>query len=132
MSAILQKQIGYGLGVTLPFGVEVVIAYTGRCEANLPTLRAIVKGWVQFQTGAAATGITYRMRRGNGVSGPIIGGTTPTIPYNPNFVGDTTLIFTESLQNVEYADYSFTAQQQGAAGNGTAMLGSIEVELING
>jgi hypothetical protein len=132
MSAITQKQIGIGQGVLMPTGTEVVIAYTGRCEANLPTLRAIVKGWVQFTTGAAATGLTLRMRRGNGVTGPIIGGTTPTIPYNANFTGDTTLIFTETLQNVEYADYSFTVQQQGAAGNGTALLGSIEVELING
>jgi hypothetical protein len=54
------------------------------------------------------------------------------MPYSANFTGETVFVIAESLQNAEYVDYSFTLTQQGAAGDGTLYLASLEVELING
>jgi hypothetical protein len=132
MSSILQKQIGIGKGNILVTNTETLAAYTGRCEVTAPTVRSIIKCWVWFQTGAAATGIVFRIRRGNGIAGPIVGADTPTILYPAGTVAQFTFIIAESLQDSEFVDYSLTLTQLGAAGNGTLSLSSIEVEVING
>jgi hypothetical protein len=132
MSSILQKQIGVAVGNVTVVGInETVVAYTGRCEANLPTVRAIVRGWICFQQGTGGTGFVVRIRRGNGLVGNQINpSVTITLPAGSQL--DSTQIITESLQNVEYADYTLSVSSPGASGNSTVLGASIEVELING
>jgi hypothetical protein len=132
MSSITQKQIGVAAANINVVGVnETVVAYTGRCEANLPTLRAIVRGWILFLQGTGGVGFVVRIRRGNGLVGNQINpSTTITLPAGSQL--DSTQIITESLQNVEYADYTLSVSSPGASGNSTVLGGSIEVELING
>jgi hypothetical protein len=109
MSAILQKQIGTVIGnPTLVTTAETLVAYTGRCEANMPTLRAIIRGWATINQGTGGTGIQLRIRRGNTVTSPVVG-VGPVVSLAALAVLDTSLILTESLINVEYADYCLTA-----------------------
>jgi hypothetical protein len=132
MSSILQKQVGVLPGlIALTLNTETLVAYTGRCEAIAPTLRAIVRGWLNLTLGTGVTGITTRIRRGNGITGAVVlvGGAT-ALPALINT--DFTTIAVETLQNVEYADYSLTVQQIGGSGSGNILIGTIEVELING
>lgn len=132
MSAILQKQIGTVIGnPTLVTTAETLVAYTGRCEANMPTLRAIIRGWATINQGTGGTGIQLRIRRGNTVTSPVVG-VGPVVSLAALAVLDTSLILTESLINVEYADYCLTAAAIGASGNGIVQAGSIEVEFTNG
>jgi hypothetical protein len=132
MSSIVQKQIGIAaLAVTLVTTGETIVAYSGRCEANLPTLRAIIKGWALVTMGAGATGFTMRLRRGNTLGGALVTGGFP-VTFAAAAQLDTWLVWAESLSNIEAADYCLTVQQVGASGNGSVLLASIEVELING
>lgn len=132
MSSILQKQIGVAAGnVTVVGTAETVVAYTGRCEANLPTVRAVIRAWVCFQQGTGGTGFVIRIRRGNGLTGTQINpSVTITLPAANQL--DSTQIITESLQNVEYADYTLSVTSPAASGNSTVLGAAIEVELING
>lgn len=132
MSSILQKQIGIAAGNPSIVGAtELVIAYTGRCEVNTPTCRAIIKGWALLQTGTGTTGVVLRIRRGNGITGAVVAG-GPVINVAGVLIMDTSIKFAESLVNAEYADYTLTVVQIGASANGTVQYASIEVELING
>jgi hypothetical protein len=132
MSSITQKQIGTTpAAVTLVTTAETMVAYTGRCEANLPTLRAIIKAWALITTGAGTTNVSFRLRRGNGLAGAVVVN-GPPVALGPATQLDTSMVFAETLQNVEYADYSLTIAQTGASGNGVVQMASIEVEMING
>jgi hypothetical protein len=132
MSSIVQKQIGTtAAAVTLVTTAETFVAYTGRCEANLPTLRAIVRCWALITTAAGTTNVSFRIRRGNGLAGAVIVN-GPPVSLGPSTQLDTSMVFAETLLNVEYADYSLTVAQTGASANGVVQMASIEVELING
>jgi hypothetical protein len=132
MSSILQKQIGVTTANINVVGInETVVAYTGRCEATLPTMRAIVRGWIQFQQGTGGTGFVVRIRRGNGLVGNQINpSATITLPAGNQL--DSSYIIAETVSNVEYVDYTLSVSSPGASGNSTVLGGSIEVELING
>jgi hypothetical protein len=132
MSTILQKQIGVTSGNVNVVGInETVVAYTGRCECPLPTVRAIVRGWILFQQGTGGTGFVVRIRRGNGLVGNQINpSAVVTLPAGNQL--DSSYIIAESLANVEYADYTLSVSSPAASGNSTVLGGSIEVELING
>lgn len=132
MSSVLQKQIGINAApISLVGTTETVIAYSNRVEVPLPTVRAIVKGWALLTLGTAATGFVLRIRRGNGITGAVVAGGNILTFVAGNTV-DSWIVFAESLQNAEAADYTLTAVQSGATGPGTVQFCSIEVELING
>jgi hypothetical protein len=94
-------------------------------------MRAIVRGWATVTGGASTTAFVMRIRRGNGLAGlSLFIGNLITLAGANTL--DSTAIFAETLQNVEYVDYTLTAQLAGATGNGVVPNASIEVELING
>lgn len=131
MSSILQKQIGVGAALVTVTNTELLIAYSGRVEITLPTVRSIIRGWLQIALSAATTGMITRIRRGNGITGAVVaGGNTQTVGASTTV--DANLIFAEQLLNAEFADYSFTIQTVAAGANSTINLSSIEVETING
>jgi hypothetical protein len=132
MSTILQKQIGNIIPGGIPLlTTETLGPYTGRCEANLPTVRAIVRAWALIQSGTGTTGQALKLRRGNSLTGPLVfGGVTVTMAAGSTL--DSWLVFAESLQNVEYVDYCLTIAPTGASANGVIVAATIEVELING
>jgi hypothetical protein len=132
MSSILQKQIGTSVPTGIPLNIgETFACYTGRCEVTAPTVRAIIRAWALITTGSGNTGMVLRIRRGSGLTGPsVAGGYVLNMAAGVN--ADTHLIFAESLNNAEYADYSLTLMPQGANAAGLINISSIEVELING
>ena len=133
MPAVLQKQVGNGGPITLVTTAETLIAYSGKCELAMQTMRLIIKAWLQIVYGTAATGIILRIRRGNGTTGAVVaGGNTETAGVAAAAVADLSIQFAEQIINQEFSDYSLTAQQVAATGNATANLGQIEVEAING
>jgi hypothetical protein len=133
MSAILQKTVGIGSAVTLVTTTETLVAYSGQLRNTFPTLRAIIKGWLQIVYGTNTTGVQLRIRRGNGISGAVVaGGNTETAGVAAAAVADLAIKFAESVQNAEFQDYSLTVQQVAASANGTVNLAMIEAESING
>ena len=132
MSNVMQKQIGVLPAFTfLNLNTETLVAYTGRCAAPLPTMRAIIKGWATVTLGAGVAALGLRIRRGNGINGAqLVYGGGSTLPAL--LTDDFAIVWAESVQNVEYVDYSLTVQHAGASGNGNVSIASIEVELING
>jgi hypothetical protein len=132
MSSILQKQQGLAAGtpITVTTTTETLVAYTGRCECNLPTLRSIIKGWLAITTGTGVTALVLQIRRGNGITGASIASVTVAAAASTQLTQ--TIKFSEQLSFWEYADYSFTVTQTGATGNGSITAGLVEVEQING
>jgi hypothetical protein len=131
MSGILQKQQTTGAALVTVTNTELLLAYSGRVEATFPTIRSIIKGWLQVALSAGTTGIILRLRRGNGIAGTLVaGGNTQTVTASTTV--DASIKFSEQLLNVEFADYSLTIQTVAAGANSTINLASIEVETING
>jgi hypothetical protein len=131
MSSILQKQVATGVALVTVTNTELLLAYSNRMEANLATMRAIIKGWFQIVLSAATTGMITRIRRGNGITGTVVaGGNTQTVTASTTIDAD--IWFSESLVNVEFADYSLTVQTVAAGANSTINIAQIEVESING
>ncbi len=132
MSDILQKQAGLAAGtpITITTTTETLIAYSNRNVCNLQTVRSIVKGWLAITTGTGVTALVLQFRRGNGITGASI--FSQSIAAAASTSMQHTIKFAESLNNIEYADYSFTVTQTGATGNGSITNGLIETEQING
>lgn len=131
MSSIMQKQCVPGSALVTVTNTELLLAYSGRVEVPLPTIKAIIKGWLQIVLSAGTTGIILRLRRGNGIAGAVVaGGNTETVTASTTV--DLSIKFAEQLLNFEFADYSLTVQTVAAGANSTINLATIEVELING
>jgi hypothetical protein len=133
MPNIIQKTVGVGSAIVLVTVAETLVAYSGQAKVTFPTMRAITLGWLQIVYGAGTTGIILRIRRGNGVAGAVVaGGNTETAGVAAAAVADLSLKFSEQLIGQDFADYSLTAQQVAAGGNGTVNLAQLEAELLNG
>jgi hypothetical protein len=131
MSSILQKQVATGAALVTVANTELLLAYSGRMEANLATFRSVIKAWFQIALSAATTGMITRIRRGNGIAGTLVaGGNTQTVTASTTIDAD--IWFSESFQNVEFTDYSLTVQTVAAGANSTINIAQIEVESING
>lgn len=132
MSSVLQKAVSPVLSsaVTLVTTAETLVVYSGRCEIQYQTVRALISGWVNVLIGTTATAIVLRLRRGNGITGALIA--TMTINVTAGNTVECEVRFNEQLLNQEFQDYSLTAQQTAATANGTVNLAEIAVEMING
>jgi uncharacterized protein (DUF1501 family) len=107
------------------------MAYTGRLEVGLQTVRAIIKGWLQITFPAASTGLILRIRRGFGTTGVVVaGGNTETAGVAAGKIGDYALHFSEQILNAEFVDYSLTAAITGTGNNTAAQITTIEGELL--
>ena len=131
MSNVLQKQVYSGVPFGPAAGSEYQAAYSGRVQVTLPTVRAIVKGWL---SAVPATGTTYwqlRIVRGNWLTGNQVGPTVysyPTVAKNDEMC----LQVSEQLLNMEFVDYSLAFTASGASANTSFSACLLEVELING
>ncbi len=134
MSAVIQKAVGIVASpISLVTTTETLVAYSGQARTTFPTMRAFISAWLQIVYGATTTGVILRIRRGNGITGAVVaGGNTETAGVAAATVQDLSIKFSEQLINSEFADYSLTVQQVAATTAGTAQMGSIEAELLNG
>lgn len=117
-------------GVTLITTAETVIATTVARQVNSPGSQgSYIDGMINITPGTAATAVVTRVRAGNGLGGAVIGGPeTHTVAAGAN-------------QSIPYAQidgvtngtvqYTLTAQQTAATGNGTINLGTIREQTCN-
>ena len=95
--------------------VEVTGITTGR-----PGKRIRIRGWAQVTAGVAATGITARIRSGQGVAGAVLGEGNPVTIA----VGQTLPVSIEVEDvpgDVAGQAYTMTLQQVAATGNGSVL-----------
>lgn len=132
MSDILQKQAGLPISppITVTTTTETLVAYSNRNVCNVQTVRSIIKGWLAITTGTGVTALVLQFRRGNGIAGASILSVTLAAAASTQMQHN--IKFAESLNNIEFADYSLTVTQTGATGNGSITAGLIETEQING
>jgi hypothetical protein len=131
MSSILQKQVTYTSAGSAPGAAQVQVAYSGRVQVTLPTVRAIIKGWVNTVAATGTTMFQLRIYRGNGLAGTVIGNASAVTVTAGNYF-DIWVEASEQLLNMEFVDYTLGFTAVGASG-GTSFNGAmLEVELING
>jgi len=131
MSNVLQKQVNWVSGVSVPTSAQTQILYSGRVQVTLPTVRAVVKGFMNITSGTSCVILQARVYRGqfatgSGVGSNILRNTTAGNSDELNFA------WSEQLLNVEYVDYSVTLTCVSATAASTVNIGLLEIELING
>lgn len=113
---------------TLTTTTETVVMTMPGVSTNGPGDQAFVSGSMAVTAGAAATGITVRVRRGTGITGTVIGtaeidsvtaATTEPFPFDAF----------DTPGDVANQQYVVTAQQVAATGNGTVIYGAAQVSL---
>jgi len=109
-----------------------MIAYSGRVQVTLPTVRAIVKCFCNCVPGPSTTSFRLRLFRGNTNTGTPMGNSAFIVPAAGALAAEITLTWSEQLLSMEYVDYSVWLQQAAATGSGTTQMVLLEVELING
>jgi hypothetical protein len=134
MSEVLEKFAGSsGTDVTLTTTAETAIISSDPVRLPVATGRVLVRAWAQLTLGTACTAVTPRIRRGVGVAGALVGeGNAEQIK---TVAGSTEPFYLEAVEQRAGEDavqYTFTLQQTGATGNGTALQYAIEVEVMNG
>lgn len=87
-----------------------------------------ISGTISLTTGTGTTSVTIRCRRGNGITGTVVGETVPhtigaaasvNLPYS----------FPDTPGEVAGQLYTLTVQQTGASANGTINNASITVTI---
>lgn len=131
MSGIYIATCAYATNLTVTTTTELLCAYSLPVKASYQTVRYCVRAWLNITMSAASTTITLRIRRGNGITGAVVGG-----GFAENVVASNTddfnCCFSEQQINAEFADYSLTVQMAAASGNSTVNAAMIEVATIAG
>lgn len=111
--------------VNLPNATETVICTLAGVSVDSPDATVLLKGWAIITSGAAATGITLRIRRGTTVAGTLIGsGTTEAIAASIS--DDFDVQEADSPGEVASQSYVLTGQISGGAAAATAVEGSLQ------
>lgn len=89
-----------------------------------------VSAWCQFTTGANATGLIPRIRRGTGITGQVVGeGNTLQVAAAAGSTEELDITFIDPAQDVSSQSYVLTVQQVAATADGTALQASIEARI---
>lgn len=124
-------QIGFATttsNVSVVTTTETVVIHSGPIVAPRDTFEVCVLGWAQFTIGADTTHVTPTIRRGNGATGTVVGeANAEEIKTAAADVEPFVKIACEQRTNVATVDYSFTLDQTGATGNGSALQAAILV-----
>lgn len=92
------------------------------------TQKILIMGWVQITTGTNTTALTVRVRRGNGITGTVVGVAQAEQIFAA--AGSTESRFfmaIDNVQNLDQLQYSLTIQQTAASANGTVQQACIAV-----
>lgn len=88
--------------------------------------KVIISGHINITSGAGVTGLVIRIRRGNGVSGTLIGETEPGA-LGASATDNFPFAITDFPGAVAGQQYTASVVQTGATGNGTINNASITV-----
>ena len=93
-----------------------------------PSKTIRLNGWAQVTAGVGATALTARIRRGQGITGAVVGEGNPV-----NVAAGNTIeveVETEDVPgDVDHQAYTLTVQQTAATGNGTALQAEVAAEI---
>jgi hypothetical protein len=80
--------------------------------------QVILAGEVNLTTGSGTTGLTFRIRQGNGITGTVVGGGS-SFTAAASAAAQASVLGVDIPGAVAGMPYSLTVQQAGATGNGT-------------
>lgn len=116
--------------VALVTTAETLIITSPPVEYSSGQPQAIVICWGQLTTGVGTTTVTPRIRRGNLVTGPLIGlANAENVKVAAGGTEPFFIMLTELPPIGDLLQYSFTLQQAAATGNGSCIQASIAVLL---
>jgi hypothetical protein len=119
--------------ITLTTTSETVIISSGRVTVPSQTCLVLIRAWAQLTNGTGTTAVTPRIRRGTTTSGTLVSeANAEPVKTAAGSIEPYSMIASEQRSDQESVEYSFTLQQTGASGNGTAVQAAIEVEILSG
>ncbi len=105
--------------VNIPTTTETAILTTDPIAVSSPGALIRILGFVGFLTGTATTFLTIRIRRGSGIAGALVGGAIGlSVAAAQNY--SVPIEAEDTPGEVAGQQYTITAQQTAATGNGTA------------
>ena len=114
---------------TITTTTETIVATSPPAAVPFGSAFAFVFGFLQMSTGTGVTGVTARIRRGNLVTGPLVGGANVVAAAASTAIGADIAVL-DSLVSFDAAQYVLTIQQAAATGNGTVNQATILVLLF--
>jgi len=128
------RSVGYNVSstnVTLVTTTEKVIISSGPLPLEYAGQEIVVIGWAQLTTGTNATGVKPRIRRDTTITSTLVSeANTETIKAAAGSTEPFFCMAAEQRANENTVEYSFTLEQVGADGNGTALQAGIIVLLL--
>jgi len=120
-----------GVDVTAVTTAETLALYSGLVSTPWDTSRVFILGWFQFTSGAAVTALTPRIRRGNGITGILVGdAVVEQLFVAAGSTEHRMILVSEERQNTDSVDYSLTVQQTAGAANGTVLQSGVIVFVL--
>ena len=134
MPELEEKVVNFsGVDVTLVTTTEGVVISSGPVKVPRQTCLVHIRAWAQLQTGAGATAMVPRIRRGTGITGAVVGEAhDETLKAAAAGYEPFTMEAAEGRVNQDTVEYSFTLQQVSATGDATVFQAAIEVEILGG
>ncbi|MGH9669409.1 MAG: hypothetical protein ACRD3A_04780 [Terriglobales bacterium] len=120
-----------GVDVTLVTTTEGVVITADMIAPPYDSVQAVILAWGQLTTGAGVTTVTPRIRRGNTITGALVGeANAEALKVAAGSTEPFFIMVAEDLVRLSSIQYSFTLQQTGGAANGTVLQASIVVWLL--
>lgn len=119
------------VNVTLTTTTEGVVITSDLIAPPYDAVQAVILAWCQLTSGTATTTVTPRIRRGNAITGALVGeANAENLKTAAGSTEPFLIMVAEDLTRIASIQYSLTLQQAAATGNGTVLQASILVLLF--
>lgn len=111
---------------TVTTTTETVVATLPNVSTPGPGWRVTLRGFCQLTTGAATTGLTWRVRRGSAITDTLVDEANAVqVEAAAGSTEDHEIVVVDTPPEVAGQTYVLTVQQAAATGNGTAVQASL-------
>lgn len=117
--------------VTLPTTAETVILTVRNVNASLGRILFDFDGHASVTTGAGATSVVTRVRRGTVIMGTLVGDAS-IITLGAAVQSPLRIVVTDTLEGAAGQSYVLTVQQTGATGNGAVTQAALRCDSRSG
>jgi hypothetical protein len=119
------------VNATVTGTTETIVVTSPAIDLPGPQITACIMAYCQLTTGGTQVTVTPRIRRGTAITSPLVGlANAEALKAAAGSTEPFFMMVTESISNLDQVIYSFSLQQAGGAGNGTALQVAIWVLLI--
>lgn len=122
------RDVAATAAVTVVTTTETEAVQLDGVAASQPDGRVVLRGWMQFTTGAGTTAVTLRIRRGTDTTGTLVGEAN-AITAAASAVREMAIEVPDTPGEVAGQSYVLTVQQTAATGNGTVEQSSLEARV---